>query len=99
MLEEPEWEIISPFLADLIGKIKEYRQRHDCDLATARREANPEATLKHEELTGYKGMHYDAIFHHRLKEYGPECKKCGHLYRKPQASFCTNCGQKASENN
>jgi rRNA maturation endonuclease Nob1 len=81
-----------------LKKIKEYRQQHGCDLATAKRNVNSEASIKYEELTGYKGMNYEAIFHHRLKDWGPECKKCGRLFRTSRASFCANCGQKASEN-
>ena len=44
-----------------------------------------------EEMTGYRLNDWGDINHHRLSLYGPECSKCGHMLRAPQASFCANC--------
>ena len=98
MLEEHEWEEISPLLNIQLKTIKEYRAEHNVDLETAQREAIKPATDKYFELTGYKETNQTSIWHHRLSDYGPECKKCGHLFRTPKASFCANCGQTESEN-
>ena len=36
MMEEHEWDQISPYLENMVLKIKEYRITHNCDLTTAR---------------------------------------------------------------
>ena len=91
-LEEHEWEQIQPLLTGAIQAIKDYRQNHGCDIAEARRNVKPEAMLKFEELTGKSGVHYDVIYHHRLKNWGEECPTCGYLLRTPEAKMCVNCG-------
>lgn len=97
-LEEEEWQQVAPLLGDAVREIKAYRAKHQCDLATARRMVMSEAMTMFEALTGMPGVHFDVIFHHRLADWGPECKKCGHLFRTPRASYCANCGQKVEEN-
>lgn len=47
----------------------------------------------YENLTGLK-MISNAIMHHQISQYGPECEACGKPYRTPQASFCAACGNK-----
>ncbi len=47
----------------------------------------------YEKLTGVRTIP-NAIMHHQLSQYGPECEKCGKPYRTPQASFCAACGNK-----
>ena len=53
MLDEAEWEQLSPLLTDTIRKIKDYRAKHNCDIPTARANCSAEAVAKFEELTGY----------------------------------------------
>jgi predicted Zn-ribbon and HTH transcriptional regulator len=55
------------------------------------------ACEKYFELTGVRETNPNALWHHRLSIYGPECRKCGHLLRTPKASFCANCGEKAEK--
>ena len=97
-LEESEWQQVSPFLGDAAQEIKDYREKNGCDLKTARLNVKPEAMKRFEEITGMPGIHFEIIFHHRLKDWGPECCKCGHLFRTPKASYCVNCGQTIEEN-
>jgi hypothetical protein len=97
-LNEDEWQQISSLLMPAAEEIKNYRLQHNCDLATARINVKPEAMKKFEEMTGVPGVHFDIIYHHRLVNWGPECKRCGHLFRTPNASFCANCGQKIEDN-
>lgn len=97
-LDEQQWQQVAPLLADAAQAIKDYRAEHRCDLATARRNVKPEATKRFEELTGMPGVHFEIIYHHRLANWGPECKECGHLFRTPKASYCAHCGQTAQEN-
>lgn len=98
MLDENEWEQLSPLLTDTIAKIKAYRAGHGCDISTARANCSPEAVAKFEELTGYKDMGYDVMFYLRRSSYGPKCKKCGKLFRTPKAKFCAACGQTLEQN-
>lgn len=47
---------------------------------------------RHEELTGWGDIHYNAIMHHRLSLLGPECPQCGLPLRSPKAKMCPECG-------
>ena len=96
-LDEVEWQQISPLLINAAADIKKYRANHNCDLLTARKKVKPEAMKKFEGLTGVSGVHFETIYHHRLSDWGPECKNCGHLLRTPEASFCTKCGQNSED--
>ncbi|TQV65842.1 hypothetical protein FKG94_27955 [Exilibacterium tricleocarpae] len=98
MLNEEEWEQLSPFLSDTIEKIKAYRAKHGCDIPTARANCSPEAVAKFEELTGFKNMGYDVMFYLRRSDYGPKCKSCGKLFRTPKATLCVACGQTLMQN-
>ncbi|WP_343634158.1 hypothetical protein [Fluviicola sp.] len=48
----------------------------------------------YETLTGFKETVPNAIMHHQISQYGPECENCGKPYRTPKASFCAACGNK-----
>lgn len=98
MLNEEEWEEISPYLENTVRKIKEYRAKHQCDIPTARANCSPETVKKFEELTGYKDIGYDVIFYLRRSSYGPKCKKCGKLFRTQKAKLCVGCGQTLEQN-
>jgi hypothetical protein len=43
------------------------------------------------ERTGFHETNANAIFHHRLSEYGPPCTPCGKPLRTPNAKFCGHC--------
>lgn len=47
----------------------------------------------YEDMTGIRETNINAIWHHRIKEYGPPCTKCGKPLRTPRASFCAACGE------
>lgn len=95
-LEEDEWLQIEPLLKPSALALKNYRSQHNCDLRTARRECTPQVTKAFEEMTGMKGIHFDTISHHRLKDWGQPCSQCGHLLRTAQARFCAQCGREKS---
>jgi hypothetical protein len=46
----------------------------------------------YEEMTGLRETNINAIWHHRLKDYGLPCTECGKPLRTPQARFCAACG-------
>ena len=91
-LDEKEWSQVSPLLTDAMKAVKEYRAENNCDLLTARINCKPEAMQKFEDLTGKAGIHFEIIYHHRLKDWGEECPSCNHLLRTNKAKFCANCG-------
>ena len=46
----------------------------------------------YEEMTGLRETHINAIWHHRIQDYGPACSECGKPLRTPRANFCAACG-------
>ena len=96
MLDEEEWEQVYPLLVDQLKNVKEYRGKHGVDIQTAMKHIYKPATEKYFELTGFKEINQNAIWHHRLSDFGQECPQCGHLYRTAKASYCANCGHGAN---
>ncbi len=92
MLEEHEWEIMYPLLEDQLKNVKRYRAEHGVDIKTAMKHTFKPASDKYFEMTGFNETNHNAIWHHRLNDFGDECSKCGHLLRTPRASYCANCG-------
>ncbi len=97
-LEENEWNQVSPYLENAIKAIKDYRELHQCDLHTAKINCKPEAMKIFEEITGMAEVHFEIIYHHRLKDWGIECPECNFLLRTARAKFCVNCGWKPNKN-
>jgi len=48
----------------------------------------------HNNLTGFYIDEPNAIMHHCIAQYGPECENCGKPFRTPVAKFCAACGNK-----
>lgn len=98
MMEEKEWEQVFPLLSISSEQHKEYMKKNNCDLKTSIENFRKAACDKYEELTEYKETNANALWHHHLKNFGPECDKCGHLYRTNKASYCANCGNPREQN-
>jgi len=93
MLDEEEWAEVLPLLRGQEEQIKQYRERHGAPLAEALVTVRTvRAQEKVRELTGYYEPKAEAIWHHRLADYGPLCGVCGHLLRTKRARYCANCG-------
>ena len=93
-LEEDEWQQISPLLEGIPEALKEYCKKHNCDLETARSNCESKLRAKFKELTGMSGIHYETVYHRRLKDWGQGCPQCDNLLRTAQAKLCANCGWK-----
>lgn len=48
----------------------------------------------YEEMTGLRETNINAIWHHRVTDYGPPCGECGKPLRTQKAKFCAACGSK-----
>ena len=98
MLTEAEWAIVAPLLRVDTERVKEIRGEQGISLKDALGIYHSEACAKYQEITGFAESNWNAIWHHRLEIYGPECPDCGHLLRTKDARFCANCGRrKAAE--
>lgn len=45
-------------------------------------------------LTGFGETNPNAILHHVIDLYGPDCENCGKPYRTKEATYCPKCGNK-----
>lgn len=46
----------------------------------------------YERMTGFRETNINAIWHHRIADYGPPCTECGKPLRTPRANLCAACG-------
>ena len=92
MLTDEEWTKVGPLLQKTIEGIKELRSETGAGLQEALDSLRHQACQRYYEITGFRETNPNAIWHHRLSDYGPECPQCGHLFRTPNAAFCAACG-------
>ena len=52
----------------------------------------PGALERYFQLSGYRETNINALWHHRVSQYGPPCKVCGKPLRTPKAKMCAACG-------
>jgi hypothetical protein len=43
-------------------------------------------------LTGFQETNPNAIWHHKIDDYGPDCPSCGKPLRTIKAKYCVICG-------
>jgi hypothetical protein len=92
MLTDDEWAQVEPHLANAIEQIKAYREQHNCSLSEATTKGfGINALAVYEALAGFRESNPNALSHHRLRLYGPDCPNCGKSLRTPQARFCAKC--------
>lgn len=46
---------------------------------------------EYERITRFHEPNANAIFHHRVSDYGPPCASCGRPLRTPKAKLCGHC--------
>ena len=51
---------------------------------------------EYERITGFHETNPNAVFHHRLSDYGPLRRHCGKPLRTPQARVCGSCMEPVS---
>jgi hypothetical protein len=76
MLDDDEYSQVMSFLPSAVGNLQ---TRFKSMLA------------EYERITGFRETNPNAVFHHRLSDYGPPCQHCGKPLRTPQARVCGSC--------
>ena len=76
MLDDDEYRQVMSFLPTTEGNLQ---TRHKSRLA------------EYERITGLHVTNPNALFHHRLSDYGPPCQYCRKPLRTPQAKLCGSC--------
>lgn len=51
-----------------------------------------EALREYERITGFAETNGNALSHHRIALYGPDCAACGRPLRTKAARHCASCG-------
>jgi hypothetical protein len=93
MLDESEWAQLAPELKTMIRQIQEYREASGASLEDALMTRHDVRVLaKHFAITGVSATNGDALWHHRLSDYGAPCGNCGRLLRTKRARVCAECG-------
>lgn len=92
MLDEDEWAELAPLLDNMVERIKAYRERYGVGLSEARDHVYDDALAFYHALTGRMETNPNALWHHRLADYGPPCAQCGKPLRTPRAKLCAACG-------
>jgi hypothetical protein len=93
MLEEHEWEQVSARLQEAVREIQQYRRAHSASLHEAKDQTYGRGALeRYFQLTGFRETNVDALWHHRLSRFGPQCETCGKPLRTPRARLCAECG-------
>ncbi|MCQ4139806.1 hypothetical protein [Chryseobacterium sp. EO14] len=87
MLDEEEGKIASKLLAEGFQEFKTARK-------TPLNENFKKLLDYYNNLTGFEETNPNAIMHHFIDMYGPDCEKCGKPYRTETATFCPKCGNK-----
>ena len=93
MLDEHEWAQLVPLLTHVLDRAQTYRDRTGASPQVALEQGIYRLALdKYRELTGHVETNFNALWHHRLANYGPPCQQCGKLMRTRVARFCAECG-------
>lgn len=87
MLDEEKGKIASKLLAEGFQEFKTARK-------TPLNENFKKLLDYYNNLTGFEETNPNAIMHHFIDMYGPDCENCGKPYRTETATFCPKCGNK-----
>jgi hypothetical protein len=99
MLDEEEWAEVQPLLSNAIEQIKRYRETHGVSLSEANEKGyGGEALERYFQITGFRETNANALWHHRLSDFGPSCGACGKPLRTPHARLCAECGEIVAQN-
>lgn len=87
MLDEEEGKIASKLLAEGFQEFKTARK-------TLLNENFKKLLDYYNNLTGFEETNSNAIMHHFIDMYGPDCENFGKPYRTETATFCPKCDNK-----
>ncbi|MCS3529399.1 hypothetical protein [Chryseobacterium sp. JUb7] len=87
MLDKKEGEIASNLLAEGFQEAKKMMKNPISE--------NFRKLLDYyKDVTGFEETNPNAIMHHFIDLYGPDCENCGKPYRTKAATYCPKCGNK-----
>ncbi len=94
MMDEAEYKEMMTIYSSCVASLKSYRSNQMATLEEA--ETNTDAFRPLQEWVhlrlGKIDYAIEELRHHRLSDFGPPCKQCGHPLRTPRARRCANCG-------
>jgi hypothetical protein len=94
MLDDAEWEQVVPHLKNAIAQIKDYRRAQNASLAEAKDHGYGQGALeRYRHITGFRETNVNALWHHRVSQFGPPCSSCGRPLRTTGARFVPNVGR------
>lgn len=92
MLDEGEWKQVEPLLSGGFRATKEFRVEHGLPLeGLDLSQLFLPALNRYQQLTGFRETNAKALWHHRIKLFGPECPYCGRPKRTPTAAHFVDC--------
>lgn len=84
MLNEAEWEALSPYLTESVHEVKAHRERFHSTISEARAAGfGSDALEPFFKLTGHLETNPDNLWWYRLASYGPPCGTCGKPLQTP----------------
>lgn len=94
LLNDEEWEQISPLLENRTRRIVRYRRQTGLSLEAAKKnEPFGRAALdRYEALTGIRLDQPELLWGLRMRDYGALCPSCSRPFRTPRAKMCAECG-------
>ena len=93
MLDDNEWQILSPYLTESLQEIKRHRETYGTTIEQARATGFVRAALDcYFQLTGYRETNPDNLWRYKASDYGPACEACGKPLRTTSAKLCVECG-------
>lgn len=97
MLDEDEWQLVHRAQREgmpLVGA--ERMRRHASVVQPLRLDPGFEGFRPFLEMyrviTGFDETNPNAVWHHRIAQYGAPCPECGKPLRTPEARYCVACG-------
>lgn len=86
MLDEDEWAEVESELTTGVRMVQEHCETHSVSLRETPTESFFSRALGvYERITGVREPNPNALWHHRVAQYGPPCHRCGKPLRTPNA--------------
>jgi len=92
MLTDEEFAEVSALRVECMSFSEEIQKKYGLNKKGGIDERFKPALDKYFEITGFKETNINAVVHHVISQFGPDCKKCNKPLRSPDAAKCVECG-------